>query len=488
MRRNILGSAVGIASAALLGVAMLPVRTHIAVATAGLVLVIPVVVGSAIGGLTSGAVSVVAGFLTYDVWFIPPFGTLAVGSGQHWVALGIYVVVMTIVARLVTHLTDAREAARAREASARHLLDLSELLLAEGPELRHTIVAAVRDAFGIEGVALVEPVGGRLEVIASAGPPLRPEELDRLRPEAQVPVPLSTGSSHEALQALALSSSGRPVGLLVLRNVPPGRPVREALPILANHLAVALERSSLHERVHRVELLEEVDRLRQSLVGAVSHDLRTPLASIKVASSTLVESSDSLALEDEHELHQLIDMQVDRLTMLVNNLLDMTRIQSGALEVRPKATSIHDLVNETVTGMRTVLGDRPVTLAVAHDVPLVEVDATLVVQVLANLLDNAHRHAPPGTPITVATCVEDGRLAVSVTDPGPGIPEDEREAVFERFVRFDTGGRSGLGLAIARAFIRAHGEEIWVEERGPGTGATFTFTLPLAIDSDGTSP
>jgi two-component system sensor histidine kinase KdpD len=485
MRRKVVGAAVGITSALVLGVVMLPVRAHISIATAALVLVIPVVAGAAIGGFTSGVVSVAAGFLAYDVWFIPPYGTLDVGSAQHWVALGIYVVVMAIVARLVTHLTDAREAARARAASARHLLDLSELLLAEGPGLRNAIVAAVGDAFGIDGVALLEPVAGRLEVVASSGSPLDPEELARMRPEAQLPVPLSMGSSHEQLQTLALSSSGRPVGLLVLRNAPPTRPVREALPILANHLAVALERSALHERVLRAELLEEVDRLRQSLVGAVSHDLRTPLASIKVASSTLVESSDSLSEDDARELHQLIDLQVDRLTMLVNNLLDMTRIQAGAFEVRRKAVSVHELVDDTVGAMRTVLAGRVVRCMVDDDVPLVDADATLVGQVLANLLDNAHRHAPAGTPITVTARPDGaGRMVVSVSDLGPGVPPEEREAVFEQFVRFDTGGRSGLGLAIARAFVRAHGEEIWAEERPPGSGATFTFTLPVALDGE----
>ena len=485
MRRTVVGAAVGIASALALGAVMLPVRAHIAIATAGLVLVIPAVAGAAIGGFTSGVVSVTAGFLVYDVWFIPPYGTLEVGSAQHWVALGIYVVVMAVVARLVTHLTDARELARARESSARHLLDLSELLLAEGPDLRGAIVAAVREAFGIDGVALLQPVKGRLDVVASSGSPLDVEELARIRPESQLPVPLSTGSSHERLQALALSSSGRPVGLLVLRDAPSTRAVREALPILANHLAVALERSELHERVHRAELLEEVDRVRQSLMGAVSHDLRTPLASIKVASSTLVESSESLSAADTLELHQLIDLQVDRLTMLVNNLLDMTRIQSGAFEVRPKAVSVQELVGDAVAAMRTVLGTRVVELVADEDGPLVDADATLVGQVLANLFDNAHRHAPDKTPITVTARPDGaGRMVISVSDVGPGVPPEEREAVFERFVRFDTGGRSGLGLAIARAFVRAHGEDIWVEDRPPGSGATLSFTLSLTGDSE----
>ena len=374
------------------------------------------------------------------------------------------------------------------------MLDLSELLpFLDAPrahELRRTIVAAVRDAFetSTPGVALLE---ARREVgLRSSrwrGRPSALEELERDQaPRPRSPCRSAWSSSHDSLQTLALSSSGRPVGLLVLRDAPATRAVREALPILANHLAVALERSALHERVHEAELLEEVDRLRQSLMGAVSHDLRTPLASIKVASSTLVESSDTLAVEDERELHALIDLQVDRLTMLVNNLLDMTRIQSGALEVRPKPMSIHDLVTDTVSGMHTVLGARPVDLVADGDAPLVDVDETLASQVLANLLDNAQRHAPVGTPITVTARVRNGQqMVVSVADEGAGVPADEREAVFERFVRFDTGGRSGLGLAIAQSLrVRAHGQDIWVEDLPPGSGAIFSFTLPLADSAE----
>jgi two-component system sensor histidine kinase KdpD len=269
-----------------------------------------------------------------------------------------------------------------------------------------------------------------------------------------------------------------------MRNVPTGATVREVLPILANHIAVALERAQLRERVLHAELLEEVDRLRRSLIGAVSHDLRTPLATIKVASSTFLDKSNVLSGEDADELHGLIDMQADRLTRLVHSLLDMTRIQSGALEVRPRAWAVRDLVSEAVAELQSSLTDRVVELDLPDPLPLVDVDPLLIVQVLANLVDNANRHGPGGTPITVAAAMtRRGRLGVSVSDHGDGVPVRERKAVFEKFVRFDTGGRSGLGLAIAKAFVEAHGEHIWVEEASGG-GARFVFTLPLAATTE----
>jgi two-component system sensor histidine kinase KdpD len=480
MRGRVFGSSVGVLLAVALGAAMLPLRSHLSIATAALVLVIPVVAGVAAGGFPAGLISVAAGFLVYDLAFIPPYWTLAVGNGEHWVALGVYVVVMVVVARVVSNLNLARDASRTRESNARHLLDLSELLLVEKSTaaLGETIVAAVRDALQLSGVALLLLVEGRLEVTASAGTPFSQEELARLRPEARVPVPLSTATSQDVVQTVALASSGRPVGLLVLRDVPSNRAVRETLSILANHLAIALERSELRERILHAELLEQVDRLRQSLIGAVSHDLRTPLATIKVASSTLVERGGSLSASDLAELHGLIDMQVDRLTRLVNSLLDMTRIQSGALEVRRAPWSVADLLADALAQLESALGAREIDVSIPPSLPLVNVDPLLIVQVLVNLLDNANRHGPQATPVSVeAAPGGEGRVAISVSDHGPGVPAAEREAIFETFVRFDTGGRSGLGLAIAKAFVEAHGDRIWVEEAAGG-GARFVFTVP----------
>ena len=230
----------------------------------------------------------------------------------------------------------------AREANARHLLDLSELLLVDKPaaELGEAVVQWAHDVLGLQGLALLLSLEGRLEVVASSGTPISPEELGRLQPEARLPVALSTGTSHDVVQTLALASSGRPVGLLVIRDVPADPTLRELLPIVANHLAMALERAQLRERILHAEVLEEVDRLRHSLIGAVSHDLRTPLATIKVASSTFLDRSSHLSAGDTDELHSLIDLQADRLTRLVNSLLDMTRIQSGALEVRRRPWSL----------------------------------------------------------------------------------------------------------------------------------------------------
>ncbi len=276
MRKWLAGSIIGVSVAIALAAVMLPFRSQLATATAAVVLVVPCVAGVVTGGLAGGLVTVAAGFLIYDFVFVAPFGTLNVSSWQDWVALGVYVVVTLLVAGIVTSLDSARNASRSREANARHLLDLSELLLVDKPtpELGEAVVKWARHVLGLEGVALLLSVDGRLDVVASSGTPISSEELSRLQPDAGLPVALSTGTSHDIVQTLALASSGRPVGLLVMRDVPAEPMVRELLPIVANHLAVALERAQLRERIVHAEVLEEVDRLRHSLIGAVSHDLR----------------------------------------------------------------------------------------------------------------------------------------------------------------------------------------------------------------------
>ena len=316
MRKWMVGSIIGVATAVALAAVMLPFRSQLATATAAVVLVVPCVAGVVTGGLVAGLVTVAAGFLIYDFVFVAPYGTLNVSGWQDWVALGVYVVVTLLVAGIVTSLDTARTASRSREANARHLLDLSELLLVDKPtpELGEAVVKWAHDVLGLEGVALLLSVDGRLDVVASSGTPISPEELSRLQPDAGLPVALSTGTSHDVVQTLALASSGRPVGLLVMRDVPAEPTVRELLPIVGNHLAVALERAQLRERIVHAEVLEEVDRLRHSLIGAVSHDLRTPLATIKVASSTFLDRSSELSPGDAAEFHSLIDLQADRLT------------------------------------------------------------------------------------------------------------------------------------------------------------------------------
>jgi two-component system sensor histidine kinase KdpD len=505
IRRAAAGSAWAIGLVVVLGGAMFPLRSHLNAATTALVLVVPVVIGVVRGGFAAGIVATTCGFFVYDFVFIRPYYTLNIGVAENWAAVGVYVVVMVVVARVVAQVNLARAEAQRRAVELRRLFDLSELAVRETPlpELLDTIVTTVRQAFDVEGAALLLPVDGRLSLMASAGAPLSQLELDRLA--AAVPEPVSLEASgartggergvvvRGGMQVIALNASDQAIGLLALRGLPAGREQLELLRAFANHLALAIERDQLRDQAVRARLLEEVDRLRRSLVSAVSHDLRTPLATIKVSTSTLLDPEATLSSEDARELVGLVDAQADRLERLVANLLDMTRIQSGTLELRRKAVSVGGLLDEaaSVLGSSTELSR--LVRDVAPDLPSVEVDEVLIRQVLANLIDNALRYAPASSAVTVSARTRpDGRVEVAVSDRGPGVGIEEQISIFQMVNRRESGGRGGLGLAIAKAFVEAHGEQIWVEspsgaDAGAGAGgesgggARFAFSLPAAV-------
>ncbi len=472
----------GVALAVGIGLAMLPIRSHLSIATAALAFVLPVVAGVIIGGFSAGVTSVIAGFVVYDYGFIPPYNRLSVANNQDWLTLVVYIIVMLVMTRVVSNLDAARSEAQRRTVEARRIFELSELLVEDRSvgEMLKTIVRTVQTVFAVPGVALLVPDDGQLATAAAAGVALSADELHQLDPRSGVPVSLGTApGNHDAMQTVALTAAGRPVGILAMRGMSASEADRALLRTFANHAALALERAQLREQAMRSELLEEVDRLRHALVGAVSHDLRTPLATMKVASSTLLHPASPLSDAAIHELHGLIDVETDRLTRLVTSLLDMTRIDAGVLELRCSPTSVGALVEQSVGALRSTLGDRQVMVTAPGDLPEADVDPLMIGQVLANLLDNANRHAPPDSVITVCGEICHDRIAVSVADAGPGVPAGEREAVFDRYVRFDTGGRAGLGLTIAKTFVEAHGGHIWVEDV-PSGGARFVFTLPVA--------
>ncbi|MDE3064159.1 MAG: DUF4118 domain-containing protein [Acidobacteriota bacterium] len=481
MRTRAIGILVGVTSVAALGGAMLPLRGHLAVSTAALVLVIPVVAGAVIGGFVAGLASVAAGFLVFDFAYIPPYGTLNVGTPQNWAALGVYVVVMLLVARVVASLDSSRVEARRGGEAARRLSELSELLVGDRPveELLVGIVSAIHTAFAIPGVSLLVLEEGHLRVAASAGDGLTPEELHRLEPESGQPVSVGMAGTPGELRSLALVASDRPVGILALRGLPASPTDRAVLNTFANDAALALERARLREEARKSHFLEEVDRFRQGLMGAVSHDLRTPLATIQVASSTLSNRVGELTGDQTHELARLIEVESQRLTRLVSNLLDMTRIEAGVYSVRRAPVPPIQLAREALRAIQPSLNGHRVDLSVPATLPEVNVDAVLIGQVLLNLLDNAVRYSPETSAIEVAGAVTDDHVTLTVTDHGPGIPPEERAAVFDRFARLDESGRAGLGLTIARTFVEAHGESIWYEGT-PDHGARFALSLPVA--------
>jgi two-component system sensor histidine kinase KdpD len=490
LRKTLLGCAAGLGVLALASLVMLAFRSHLSAATVGLVLVLPVIAAVIAGGVLAGLATVAASVLVYDLLFIPPYGSFTISQPENWVALTVYVVVMTLVSHLTSELRRAEAVADSRTAEAERLFMLSELLVGERPlsELLELIAATVHDALPVTSVVLLMPVGGSLAPVALAGDPLSEESLAAVVPAGGVLASLAGRQqgpgAGESTSNLVLSASGRPVGLLALVGMHPPLPRRDVLATFANHVALALERAQLREQAVRMTVLEEVDGLRRSLIGTVSHDLRTPLATIKTSSSALLDSDHPLRAGESRELLELIDSQTDRLTRLVSNLLDMSRIQSGQLVPRLVPIEARDLALEAVATLDPVSAAR-VRIDIPDDLPQLDVDHVFITEALLNLLENALRHAPPSTPVVLDASANGTSVTLRVTDQGPGIPPDEREHVFERAAlraRTEPGGPqggTGVGLTIVKAFVEAHGGTVRVEDASGG-GARFCIDLPVA--------
>ena len=483
MKRILIGTAAALVTMAALTAVMIPFRHHVSIATTALVLIVPVIVGTVSGGFVAGMISVGAGFLIYVVFFIQPYLTWYVGKTENWVPLGVYVIVMVPVARVVASMNTARQKERQRGAEIRQLFELSDLLVADKPldELLAVIVTTLAEVFGSRKVALLLPVDERLQIVASSGEPLSPSEMTNVLMSSAKPETM-TGNAYEQgdLLAIALTAAARPIGSLVLCGEAAVNYDREPLMIFANQIALAVERAQLQEEALKATLTEGVARLAKTLVAAVSHDLRAPLASIKASSSTLSDADIQITTETRRRLAKLIDIQADRLAELVQSLLDMSRIQAGVLEPRCTIMLLSDLVNGVVRDLTSSMRGHAILVDIPSELPPVDVDIVLISRVLTNILMNAARHSPKGSSIAIGAVRNDAEtIEVSVTDHGPGVPADRRDEIFGLLARRDNDTGAGLGLSIAKTFVEAHQQRIWVDNAADG-GAVFSFTLPVA--------
>jgi two-component system sensor histidine kinase KdpD len=275
------------------------------------------------------------------------------------------------------------------------------------------------------------------------------------------------------------------VGVLGLRPRDP-RPLQapeqlHQLEAFASQTALAIERARLAEDAERAQVRAETERLRNSLLSSVSHDLRTPLASITGAASTLLENEAHLDAATRRDLLESLHEEADRLNRLVQNLLEMTRLESGALQLHTEWHPVEEVVGAALGRFGKALAGRTVTTRVPSDLPLVPMDDVLIEQVLINLLDNVLKYTPADSSIEVTAEETNGAVLIEVADRGPGLAPGEERRIFEKFHRAETAATqrgAGLGLAICQGIVQAHGGRIWAENR-PGGGVSVRFTLPV---------
>jgi two-component system sensor histidine kinase KdpD len=452
-------------------------------------LVMPYLVAVILAGFWLGRYpAIVASLLSviaFDIIFVPPVYTFGVADAEYFLTFVGFLAVGLVISTLTARAADQEQAARRRERQTAALYDLSQKLAAL-TEIADIAQAAVNQVEATAGhaAALFLPDGNKQMVLQAqtAGFALETESaavaawvFRHGQPAGRHTDTLTNVGAH----FLPLSTAGQAVG--VLSVCVPARPSilsveeRRLLVSMASQIALAVDKARLAERARQTRLLEETERLQTALLNSISHDLRSPLATITGALSSLHDDVELLSPAAQHELVETAWAEARRLNRLVGNLLDMTRLESGTLKVVRQPADVQDLVGSALAQLPNRLRGRPLEVQLAPDLPLVDLDFTLMIQVLVNLIDNALKYAPPEEPIEISgRQLPAGEVVVSVSDRGAGLPEAELEHVFDRFFRIeDKGiGGTGLGLSIAKGIVEAHGGRVWAENR-IGGGASF---------------
>jgi two-component system sensor histidine kinase KdpD len=443
-------------------------------------------------GRGPAVLAVLLSVAVFDFFFLPPYFSFAVDS-QHLVTVMVMLVVALIISSLTVRITSQVEAARDRERRMAALYALDrELAGTRGvSELLEVGIRHVVDILGGQIALLLPDDRGRLQTRAALISPFRLDPNDVAVAQWAHEHGQLAGAGTDNLPRgqmlfVPLRGSGGAVGVLGIRPSQPGAldgaEPRRLLEAFANQIGLAIERSLLAEEAQRARLRDEAEELRNSLLGSVSHDLRAPLTSITDAAGALVAGGDALDAATRRNLAETIHEEADRLNRLVGNLLDMTRLESGAAPVHRVRQPLAGVVGAALRRMGPRLEGHPVSSNLPAALPLVPIDGALIEQVFFNLLDNAVKYTPEGCPIEITAGASNDALTVSFADRGPGLPADVLDRVFEKFYRAKpeaARGGAGLGLTICRAIIGAHGGRIWAENR-PGGGLVFHFTLPLA--------
>jgi len=496
--RSAVGYAVAIIGTAAVTGPLLGVRGDVSKTNVVLAYLLVVTASAAAGGLGPGITAAALGFLAFDFLFLPPYHTFIADDTQDYLSLGVYLLIAVVVSLLVSTSERRRMKAERREQETRMLFDLSSSLVAHGSleDTLDSVVRTVRALFGLAGCAIVLPRGDGIRVAASDGevPDDLGERFATAAAQTSVQVRGPIGGDLEPGMALTvpMRSGETVVGALVVvagdaDSAGFGEPERRVLATFANQAALAVEQGQQEQQRNRARALQETDRLRTALLNSVSHDLRTPLASIKASASSLLDGDVEWSQAEREEFLATINTEVDRLTHLVHNLLDMSRIEAGALDPRLVETTLAEAVGPVVRRARAASRQR-VDVDVPDTLPPVLVDPVRLDQVLTNLLDNARGYAAGG-PVQVVARQAGDTVELRVVDHGPGIPGPERERIFDQFYRLKGGGKrpegTGMGLAICRGIVQAHGGDLRVETT-PGGGATFVLTLPtIAAEGPG---
>jgi two-component system, OmpR family, sensor histidine kinase KdpD len=445
--------------------------------TIALLFLLPVGLCTAVWGLGPGVTAAICAFLAFNYFFITPYYSLIVHRPEDLVVLIVFLGVAVVISQMVGRARRSLALATAHEREAVHLYELSTVMAGLNDSraiaqvlAEHTLdtLRADRAEVFLESHSSNRPVHIRLTNPSTTGEPTDGRIMDgNTKPTLLVPLETARGL----------------LGEIRLWRVDP--PITQAeqrlLRAFASQGGLALERARLAEADRRARVLEESDRLKSSLLSSVSHELRSPLATIKASVTSLRSGAVNWDSEARDELLAAVEEETNHLNLLVGNLLSMSRIETGALNPQREWNALGEIVGSVVKRMRQETERHPIKIEFPEELPLVPVDYVQMEQVFTNLISNSAKYSPEDTPILIrAWQANDQEIQVQLINQGPPVPEEHLERIFDKFHRVTASDRvtgTGLGLSICKGIIEAHGGRIWAENLPGGFG--FNFTLPL---------
>jgi two-component system sensor histidine kinase KdpD len=470
-RRRAAGYAVATVGTVALTLGLLAFRDATTPLAKGFGFLVVVVAAAATGGLGPGILASLLGSLVFNFFFLPPYGTFVIARGEDVVVLFVFLGLSILISALLARATERAEAAEARERELRTLQTLSAELVAlvPGPRSYQAILSRLLRLFGFASAALY----------------VRDPELDGLREQVTVgDVPTDPGAVAHPAERLPLSAGGRSLGLLLLRGDRPplDRTERRVLRAFCDQFALVLERDRLLQVATEAEAYRRTEHTRRSLLAAVSHDLRSPLAAIKASVTDLLGPDAQHGADEAREALDSIDKETDRLAALIANLLDMSRIEGGALKARPQNVDLAEVLSSCVDRLQRQWPHLTVRLHLEPAECVVRADPVFLDRVVANLLDNAAKAVAQSGNRRIDVHAERGaaQATVRIVDHGNGVPPSVREQLFYPFYQLTQRHPrlgTGLGLAISKGFLALMQGHIWIEDT-KGGGATFAFSLP----------
>jgi len=448
-------------------------------------------------GLWPSLFAVLVSVIAYNFFFLPPLYTFTISDPANVIALVFFGIVAVLTSNLTARTREQVVSAQRRARDATELYTFSRKLAATGEldDLLWAFCYQVAALLKVRNVVLL-PEDGRIAVRAGYPPEDELDDADLAAAkwtwDRNQPAGRASDTLPGAKRLFLPMRTGRGIiGVLGLDRDRPG-PIltpdeRRMLDALSDLVAVAIERVQLAEGMDKARIVAEAERLRSTLLASISHDLRTPLTSIIGAVTSLKTLKEPIDPQLKDELVASIHDEAERLNRFVGNLLDMTRLESGALALRREMLDVGELIETALRRASRLLSHHRIKIHLDADLPMISGDAILLEQALFNLLDNASKYAPTDSLVRVSALSSENTFRIDVADEGPGIPADQLERIFDKFHRVAGGDKrtagTGLGLAICRGFVQALGGTVVAANRTDRSGAVFTIMLPLNAEA-----